>query len=315
MVQMSPEGAVRSASSWNTGPWIEVADAEAVAALGALQHALGHLQTQASQSHAPSHTSSHAPSHAPSHTPSHASSPLIDPPDIHVFIDSQAAIQRLQGRGNAIAQQTKDIAKHMTERYGARIHITWCPGHERINGNEIADQQAKLGLKKPISPKAYVSISRLRGLARQEAIKQWRQIHHRPGRIGIGKHYGRLTQDLGAYTTRPHKALKAFTKHDLSAYIQLKTGIGSLRTHLYIIGKATDKDCNRCNSGLSQTTSHLLLDCKRYDSERKELNKALKGLPLTLQSLFCTGIGRQALASYISSTGICTTKWLRNRAE
>ena len=124
---MGADGAVISTTNWNTGPWIEVADAETTAVKEALQQALRDLQALPLPS---------------------------DPPEIYVFVDSQAAIQRLQGRGSAIVQQAKATTQHLIQHHNARIYITWCPSHKGINGNEIADQQAKLGLKKLISPKA-----------------------------------------------------------------------------------------------------------------------------------------------------------------
>ena len=293
---MGADGAVVSTASWNTGPWIEVADAETTAVKEALQQALRDLQAQ----------------HLPSDL---LPNPPPDPPEIYIFVDSQAAIQRLQSRGSATVQQAKAATQQLIQRYGARIHITWCPGHEGINGNEIADQQAKLGLQKPISPKAQVTVSYLRSLARQNATEQWHQIHQRPGLIGLGKHYGRVIRDSATYASKPHKAFKAFSKHSLSAYIQLKTGIGALKTHLHTIKKADSSRCNRCNSRKNQSPTHLLLYCSAYNAERKDLRKALRGLPPTLHTLFCTGIGRLALATYINSTGICMPRWSQNRAE
>src|SRR5207247_7578043 len=104
------------------------------------------------------------------------------------------------------------------------------------------------------------------GLVRRKASEQWHHIHQQPGVIGLGKHYSRVVRNSTTYASKPHKALKAFTKRSLSAYIQLKTGIGGLKTHLYTIRKATSNRCNRCNSGKSQTTSHLLLYCSAYMS-------------------------------------------------
>jgi ribonuclease HI len=290
VVQFSTEGTVTSVASWNTGPWIEVADAETTAVKKALQQALQSLQAL-----------------PPDLSP--------DPPEIHVFVDSQAAIQRLQGRGSAVVQQAKAITQQLIEQYSASVYITWCPGHEGINGNEIADQQAKLGLRKPTSPKAQISISYLRGLVRRKAAEQWHQLHQQPGTTGLGKLYGCIVRDSATYAIKPHKALKAFTKQGLSAYIQLKTGIGGLKTHLYNINKAVSNCCNRCSSGKRQSTMHLLLYCNAFKSERKILRRALRGLPLSTYSLFCTGTGRQALAGFINSTGVCTARWAENRAE
>jgi ribonuclease HI len=288
VVQLGAEGTVISTASWNTGPWIEVADAETTAVKEALQQALRGLQVQP---------------------------PPPDPPEIHIFVDSQAAIQRLQSYGSATVQQAKATTQKLIQQYNAHIYITWCPSHKGINGNEIADQQAKLALRKPISPKAQVSVGYLRGLVRRKAAEQWHHIHQQPGVIGLGKHYSRVVRDSTTFAAKPHKALRAFTKRSLSAYIQLKTGIGGLKTHLYTVKKATSNRCNRCYSGKSQTTAHLLLYCSAYIEERKDLRRALRGLPLSLHTLFCTKIGRRALASYINSTGVCTTRWSENRAE
>src|SRR5437667_497997 len=95
----------------------------------------------------------------------------------------------------------------------------------------------------------------------------------------------------------------------------MKIGIGALKTHLYTVKKANSNRYNRYNSGKSQSISHLLLYYSAYTVERKNLYRALRGLPPTLYTLFCTGIGRQALTAYINSTRVCIPKWSQNRAE
>ena len=42
------------------------------------------------------------------------------------------------------------------------------------------------------------------------------------------------------------------------------------------------------------------------------MKKALKGLPLNLQILLCTKIGKEALAGFLKSTQVCTARWLIN---
>ncbi len=37
-------------------------------------------------------------------------------------------------------------------------------------------------------------------------------------------------------------------------------------------------------------------------------------LPVSLQTLFCTKVGKKALAEFLTSTGICTANWYNNRA-
>ena len=74
------------------------------------------------------------------------------------------------------------------------------------------------------------------------------------------------------------------------------------------IGKADGDRCRRCDK---ENTEHLVLHCTRYNKERREIKRALLGLPLTLQVLFCIIAGKEALASYLQKTKICTTEWLQ----
>jgi len=75
------------------------------------------------------------------------------------------------------------------------------------------------------------------------------------------------------------------------------------------IGKADGDRCRSCN--MKENTEHLVLHCTRYNKERREMKRALLGLPLTLQVLFCTIAGKEALASYLQKTKICTAEWLQ----
>ena len=76
------------------------------------------------------------------------------------------------------------------------------------------------------------------------------------------------------------------------------------------IGKSIDNKCfGNCNG--KQNTNHLILHCKKYDEERKRMRKRMKEnrLPFTLQALFCTDRGKEALTDYLTDTEICTAKW------
>ena len=95
-----------------------------------------------------------------------------------------------------------------------------------------------------------------------------------------------------------------------SAYTQLKLGIGYLLAYQRLIGNSEEDECRRCYSG-RQTTTHLVLRCIAYTQERREAWKTLKGHPPSLQLLFCTTAGREALATFLVKTEICTAKWFQ----
>ena len=81
-----------------------------------------------------------------------------------------------------------------------------------------------------------------------------------------------------------------------------------MRPFLFNIGKTSSKSC-RHGCGEKENTEHLVLHCTKYNKERRKMKKDLEGLPLTLQILFCTMKGKEALAKFLISTKICTDEW------
>ncbi len=114
------------------------------------------------------------------------------------------------------------------------------------------------------------------------------------------------------FSQKPQPPLTPRSLH--SAYVQLKTGIGFLKSYFNLINKAKDSKCfGSCRE--KQTISHLLLDCELYSEERATLERVLEKefkLPLKLGVLFGTKAGKQALGKFLESTGICTAKWYTN---
>jgi ribonuclease HI len=272
LCQVGPDGEILQTGAWNTGPRAEVADAETFGIYQALK---------AAQQIQPT------------------------PTTLYIFVDSQAAIQRLQQYSNPTAQK----AKRAVETFGrqTQIQIIWCPSHKGIPGNETADRMAKQGLSQPTDPEAYTSTGYLQGLVRKQIVSDWETLwqteESRRGR-GLGTLYRRITRGEPRLSAK-HNLLKT-RKATQSAYIQLKTGVGFLRAHLARIGKVPN---DTCSCGSIQDTAHLILRCKRYRQQRGKLRRALQGLPLSLHVLFCTQKGRLALANYLEATEMCTVKW------
>ena len=92
------------AQYWNLGSAIEVADAEVVAIVKALELAIAQRER---------------------------------PSYCYIFSDSQAAIQRLEGF-SFYAQKAKGLLAQLS-RQDTQVYIHWCPSHMGIAGNELAD--------------------------------------------------------------------------------------------------------------------------------------------------------------------------------
>jgi len=70
---------------------------------------------------------------------------------VTVFTDAQAAITRMQTCEVGLGQRYALRAREALARIKAPVEIRWCPAHEGIEGNEIADGWAKLAADEPDS--------------------------------------------------------------------------------------------------------------------------------------------------------------------
>jgi hypothetical protein len=65
-----------------------------------------------------------------------------------------------------------------------------------------------------------------------------------------------------------------------------------------------------------QNASHLILYCRKYSVEREALRQALPVSSITiLHILFSTKKRKEALSSFLTSTGICTKRWYTREEE
>ena len=193
---------------------------------------------------------------------------------------------------------------------GAKITLRWTPSHLGIKGNELADILAKKALdferpKKPLIPLSY-----LKGLIRVRLQALWEEDWGGSGK-GKGTTYTKFNPNPN-FLLKPALPLK--NKRIISAFTQLKTGIGFLQAYQFKIGKALSSRCFG-NCSAKQDTEHLILSCPNYSKERALLNKALRKekLPLSLPILFNTSKGIAILIAYLESTGIGTAEWYKEK--
>jgi len=153
--------------------------------------------------------------------------------ELYIFVDSQAAIKKLQK--NYIQTEKIEKARKVAEalqKLGKKVVIRWTPSHCNIFGNEMADLFAKRGLEMKKSYEAYTSLSYIRHKMRKEDQinweKDWYQAQQHQGK-GLGKLYQKITQDSMRFGRKPN--ILKMPRKTQSAYIQLKTGIRYMKTY------------------------------------------------------------------------------------
>ncbi|EGE07676.1 hypothetical protein TEQG_08765 [Trichophyton equinum CBS 127.97] len=247
------------------------------------------------------------------------SSSLINPLFIYsskkefwVFIDSQAAIQRLQKSylegGEMYVSRIRRIAKELKDR-DYQIKIVWVPAHQNILGNEKADFAAKLGARsrdsRDILKNKYTSLATIKRRIKEIALEEWNQDLEEKRKRGLGKDY------LPFQTTPKWQPSKDnWLKKLWSTRSQLKLGHGYFRSYLRRLPRYNSQACQACEGNQKETPTHLLLLCSSYKEPRERLKREKKIQEWNLKYIFQTKKGKQWLLSYLIETKIATRKWL-----
>lgn len=232
--------------------------------------------------------------------------------DIYIYSDSQAALKRLQNislkGGQELVNKITKACKRLS--YLNTIYLSWVPGHYRIPGNDHADRLAKAGLtRKPIEP--YTSISYLESKLRANLVEDWKNYWNALKQEKKGKTYRRTIKDSPSIKLKATK-LK-YPRSVQSAYYQLLLGKGFFKAYSYAIGRDED-DLGQCPScQTSQTPIHLVLYCKQYKAERKELKDKVGRIDYP--ALFLKQQGQKALLEFLDKTRIGTASWLQKLKE
>ena len=222
--------------------------------------------------------------------------------NIHFYTDSQALIKTLESKKNdkpIIANclnLLNSLAKHNS------VTINWIPGHKGHEGNETADQLAKLGaqLKPPSLDKHFISINKVNDIITKHFIKSklisWKHT-------SISKRATEITNILleqtGFNTNKMAKAILKCNKNEITSLVKTISGKNCMNYNLYNIGYSYTKDCEYCSPEEEEkenfkeyeeeTAAHILCDCPAFTNTRQQIYGKptlelhnLKGINITL---------------------------------
>ncbi len=164
---------IKYATNWNLGPYMEIMDAE----LYAVYRALEYLKQQ-----------------------------RLEEKQVYIFIDSQAAIKRLQLNsltgGQELVFKITQSCSYLASK-NISINFYWVPSHLGIYGNEIADKLAKKGLSRRKIQSSYTSLSHIERLAREKILEQWKNNWQQ--NKNKGKHYTRIYKGCYSFSFKAPK--------------------------------------------------------------------------------------------------------------
>lgn len=187
-----------------------------------------------------------------------------------IFCDSKPALQSLQsalcrGPHEQLLTEVRllyDSAAHA----GHDIAFQWLPSHCGILGNERADTAARLAHQE--TEEVSIPLSRtdaartLRKLARATTLSKWPTQDSTSARVNA----------LDPHLQRPLPL--GLPRSDATVLCRLWLGVAFTNAYSYLIGMAVSDACDVCDT--PETIRHVLCECPRFSSERRQLSSALQ---------------------------------------
>lgn len=144
--------------------------------------------------------------------------------------------------------------------------------HDKVEGNEKGNKLAKSATTREIVPPLTVPI-RVAACAlnkiKKLSLENWKTSY---AAAKGGKHTRNLDKALPNVHTKV--LYHSFPQPKAAILAQLRTGKCKLKAYLHKIGAEESDLCDEW--GQTETVKHVLLDCRRWRTERKELWEAVK---------------------------------------
>ncbi|XP_062715525.1 uncharacterized protein LOC134291594 [Aedes albopictus] len=176
--------------------------------------------------------------------------------NICIFSDSQAALSALKSFTCTSKIVWECVLLLQQLCINNTVNIYWVPGHCGIDGNEKADELARIGSNQPfLGPEPFCGVSKcsvhmeLRNWEQKMVITNW-------GNAVACRQSKKIIMPNISNTQK----LLLLSKNELCSYTGLITGHCPVRYHLKLMGKAENDICRFCKED-SETSEHLLCSC------------------------------------------------------
>jgi len=233
-----------------------------------------------------------------------------------IFTDNQAVIRSgvcpSAKPGHYLLLRFRKLVRYLQEKKDLNnkaISLNWIAGHADIEGNELADREAKLAAlkKEKASPRRELPKTLWKSLPLStSAVKQ---SHNNQ----LQKKWHETWENSPCHphikAIDPSNTPKSFLrlaghlkKKHTAIYTQLCTSHILLNKHLYRIKKSASPKCLQCGDDQIESVHHFLFDCSRYNREWHILQQKLGREASSIPHLLSRKSAQQALFRYIDST-------------
>jgi len=234
-----------------------------------------------------------------------------------ILVDNQAAIRNGEN-GNMIGNSfLTDQLDRITKRLARRqengkleVTIRWIPGHMNVEGNELADKEAKEAAAgtdhnspPDLLPKYLRENRLLRSAPALKALQKTKSRLLWKSRWEKSPRYARtMNIDPSMPSGKYMDLINGLPKRVSSLYIQMRTRHIPLNSHLQRINKSDTSCCPTC-PGTDETIYHYLFDCPQYRRERHIFSNALGRNATSISYILTSSKATSHLVRFVNSTG------------
>lgn len=181
---------------------------------------------------------------------------------VHIWSDSLSSLLAIKRRNckDEQAMETRILLRELnTNSLSVKLH--YVKAHIGVEGNERADELAKLACNKKtqpdfdLVPKSYIKMK-----LREEMYKEMDTTYTEKANKTLLSWYGNWKEALRVSQINHIRNITPFI-----------TSHGFFRSHLKRTNPDLDERCNFCKQGLEQTSDHILLDCDYFSKDRKRI--------------------------------------------
>lgn len=186
---------------------------------------------------------------------------------INICSDSQASLKSINGHCFTSKLMIDCIDSLKSLSNSNRVNLLWVPAHSNVEGNEKADNLARIGSKTPVNgpePTIGITYSTQRSLIRDFYVTQHQKLWKS---LTNCKHSRTI---IDGPNIRNTKFLLNKSRHDLRLIIGAITGHCKLNKHLHRMRLKPTATCRRCSEH-NETPLHLLTSCPALIGRRNKI--------------------------------------------